>query len=293
MQAQCAFHVAQGPRENIEDAAAVLTFSASSTDAEKAALLVVCDGVGGHSGGEIASNAAIRHILRAMAGPLIGKPGGANRPQTRLGDCLKQALANANQALLQGQREDGRFRTMATTVVCAVLSEGALHVAWAGDSRAYLCRDGMVAQLTQDHSVVAELIRSGVLNEKMARSHPQAHVITSSLGRKDCVLAVRRRRIQPGDLILLCTDGFSDVVSERQIADFVRLFREGHISLEDLPEHLAEVALQLDTQDNVTVVCCEYLPDASQAPIRSHTQTAAYPVARAEACRTLFQEEPS
>lgn len=279
----------QGPRESLEDAAGGFELICFLPFVHRVAALFVTDGVGGANHGEIASKLAIRRIANYLLNVLLAMT--EKMAASELAGVVAGALERANRAILEQIGLNVRLRGMSTTAVSALVMNDELHVAWAGDSRCYLYRDGQVMPLTEDHSEVARLIREGVIARTEAKSHHSAHVITNNLGRPDCTAEARSYRIMPGDLVILCTDGFTDVVSDQQAADLIRQHRDRQRPIELLPKHLVEAALRLGTLDNVTVLCCEYQPDATGISTVQHATTATYAVERAEACQAHFSEK--
>ncbi|MEM1231738.1 MAG: Stp1/IreP family PP2C-type Ser/Thr phosphatase [Pseudomonadota bacterium] len=173
---------------------------------------VLADGMGGLNAGEIASAAAVRAFLEAV-------------PDAMEGSDLKQAAMEANRKVFEMSRDNTALGTMGTTLVaCAAVNgtDGA-QARWLfahiGDSRAYLLRDGALERVTRDHSVVQEMLEHGLLSEAEARRAPNRHIITRAIGLEAQVNAdiieVERHN---GDLVLLCSDGLSDMVTEADIA---------------------------------------------------------------------------
>lgn len=202
-------------------------------------LLVVADGLGGHRGGEVASQ---------MATELIG-------PLCAVGDDdapvrLTRAIADANRRIYDtASREDG-LEGMGTTVVCLLLARGGSGwVAHVGDSRLYRVeRDGLEA-LTEDHSLVATLVREGVLTPEEARRDPRRNQILRALGvRKEIEIDVAPLALRPGETLLLCTDGLHGLVDEREIAVLAHAEADPALAT----ERLVEAANRAGGTDNVT-----------------------------------------
>ncbi len=202
---------------------------------------VVCDGMGGHAAGEIASRLAVETILKAFADAAEADPAVA----------LERAIRAANRAVWEAAEADRRLSGMGATVVSAVLFEDQLIVAHAGDSRAYLWREGGLRQLTDDHSWLAEQTRLGLIAPGDHANHPMRHSITRALGAEPDVLAdVMRLRLRPGDRVLLCSDGLSNEVAEAEIE---RVLREA--TDPDAAVHrLIDAANAAGGDDNISVV---------------------------------------
>lgn len=200
-------------------------------------LIAVADGMGGHRGGGTAARMAV-DALRAV--------GGTADPAD-----LLTALTEANRVIAQAADDDSELAGMGTTATAAMLDGGILYVVHVGDSRAYLIRDGRITQVTEDHSVVAEMVRRGTLSASDAESHPARHVITRALG-VDTDLDIDALRIdpEPGDVVLLCTDGLSGPVDDAAILAVV----ESAPTLEAAAADLVEHANAAGGPDNVTVV---------------------------------------
>ncbi len=209
-------------------------------------LWMVADGVGGAQAGDWASSQIVE-VLQDMPAPQSAP------------EFLAQAVARleaANLRMVNRAAERGGGMTASTVVL--LLTHGVHYTClWAGDSRCYLLRDGVMTQITHDHSEVQELIDAGALSPEEAERYPRANVITRALGVAPRVQLDRvAGRLQPGDRFLLCTDGLSRMVSDPEIA---ALLTEADIA--GLPSSLIAAALSAGGHDNVTVmvVTCEAL----------------------------------
>jgi serine/threonine protein phosphatase PrpC len=280
--------------ENIEDAARVLVIRQMAPTVREAAVPAVFDGVGGHRYGRVASSIASLHFARLAAAALAvmdeGSTGGV--APHRVIDVLVTSLTRAHQAILHRVHQEPRLTGMATTAVAAILLDGLLHVAWAGDSRCYVYSEGGLRRMTRDHRQIEELLERGAINEDEAWLHPAAHTITRCLGQPGPFEPeVRTCRIGPGDVVLLCSDGLTDVVTDTEIADWIAATREGRLTFSDLPQQLANEALLAGTQDNVTVVGCEYKPEPTATITDpNRTLTSAYPLQMARTMQSLCEE---
>jgi protein phosphatase len=221
----------KGPvRENNEDA--IVT-------AER--LVVVADGMGGHPGGEIAARDAASIAQAAFGG---GSP-----------DELEGVLRAANWAVWNRAATDSELEGMGTTI-CAVglLADGHVAVANVGDSRAYLWRDGALSQLTRDHTVTAELVARGELRPDEELQHPHYGVLTRAIGvGPDIDIDCTTLAPEPGDRVMLCSDGLFREVSEDEIA---KVLASGE-KLTSVVDRLVEMALDHGGRDNVSVVIAE------------------------------------
>lgn len=200
-------------------------------------LIAVADGMGGHLGGGTAAGMAV-DALRGV--------GSTTDPTA-----LLAALKEANRAIARAATDDPDLTGMGTTATAALLEDGILYLVHVGDSRAYLIREGRIIQVTQDHSVVAEMVRRGALSADAAESHPARHVITRALGvDADIDIDALRVDLEPGDVVLLCTDGLSGPVTNDEMLGVV----QASLTLEDAAEQLVQRANAAGGPDNVTVV---------------------------------------
>ena len=183
-------------------------------------LCVVADGMGGHGHGDLASRVAVQAILEHLAGApaAAGKAEPAER--SRL---LEGALDKAHQRLLERVAANEELVGMGTTMVVMLVDNGAAVVAHVGDSRAYRLRQGVLEQLTEDHSWVNEQVRAGFLSADQARSHPLKNVVTRALGGDSGIqVDVETIDVQPEDLYLLCSDGLTAMLRDEEIGEHLR-----------------------------------------------------------------------
>lgn len=201
-------------------------------------LIAVADGMGGAQAGEVAAGMAV-HALEAL--PAEPRPGDLKRAVERANTDIRKAAAG----------DKGRAGMGTTVTACMLAPGGALYVVHVGDSRAYLVRDGELKRLTDDHSVVAELVRGGALTEEQADRHPQRNVITKALGaQRDVGADAFQVPVQDGDVIMLCTDGVSAAIGDAGIA---QVLLDGR-SLGDAATALVAAADAAGGEDNATVV---------------------------------------
>lgn len=223
----------------------------SNQDAVKAGVLsgntawaVVCDGMGGANGGNIASALAVDKISEQIL-----SSGSEHISDQSIKNLMISAIFNANVAIYDRAQEEEQLKGMGTTVVAAIVSRGIAHIAHAGDSRAYMIEPDGIRQITTDHSMVQELINSGDLTTQQARRHPQKNIITRALGVESGIeIDYCECKFTKDDILLLCTDGLTNYVDEEQME---RLVRELDTRL--LPERLVELAKAGGGGDNVTV----------------------------------------
>jgi PPM family protein phosphatase len=202
-------------------------------------LFVVADGMGGAQAGEVASRIAVESFRHGLDD--------ASQPEAALATL---ALA-ANTRIHELSHSNAEHAGMGTTLTAVYVGDQEVAIAHVGDSRAYCLRDGELLRLTDDHSLVDELMRQGRLTPEEAVDHPQRSVITRALGPEGTVeVDTRTFRARPGDVYLLCSDGLTTMLSEEQIADALR----SHPRLRDAGEALIAAANEAGGRDNITVV---------------------------------------
>jgi PPM family protein phosphatase len=241
-----------GGRPTNEDAIVAVALPAgaaahSLAAGEPAFLLAVADGMGGHEGGEIASDLAIRTLQETAA-----SGGGADAALM-----LKQAFRKANEAIWAAGSGDDR--QMGTTLTAAVVQGKYVAIASVGDSRAYLLRGPGITQVTKDHSLVAEQVATGAIKRNEVRDHPQRNVLTQALGLRPKLdkdlPPVYELSLLPDDRLLLCTDGFYDVVPDADLATALR-----GVPAADAAVQLVAIARERGASDNVSAVVAEAIP---------------------------------
>jgi serine/threonine protein phosphatase PrpC len=203
-------------------------------------LFAVADGMGGAQAGEVASG---------LAAAVLEEGAGDERGEERVASLIQEA----NRRVFQRSNEDAATSGMGTTMTVALVdsSGGTIAFGHVGDSRAYRVRDGRLEQLTDDHSLVGELVRSGKLSPEEAETHPQRSVITRALGTEpDVDVDTFTVEAQPDDLYLLCSDGLTDMIS----ADEIFSVLNGSDDLEATARALIEAANAGGGEDNITVV---------------------------------------
>jgi|HubBroStandDraft_6_1064221.scaffolds.fasta_scaffold38517_2 serine/threonine protein phosphatase PrpC len=207
----------------------------------RAPLFVVADGMGGARAGEVASRIAVEAFHDGLADD--------ESPEEGL---VTHALA-ANTRIYELSRQNAEQAGMGTTLTAVYVGEDEVAVAHVGDSRAYCLRDGELLRLTDDHSLVDELIREGRLTPEEAEEHPQRSIITRALGPEETVeVDTRSFRARAGDLYLLCSDGLTSMVGEARLAELLRQY--AHARLRDAGEALIAEANRAGGRDNITVI---------------------------------------
>ena len=218
-------------------------------------LYAVCDGMGGHNAGEVASRMAIETISAFITRSAVEKeitwPWGLDANLSFDANRIKTAIRLANARVFQAADNREELTGMGTTVVTALVSGDTLTVGSAGDSRCYLVRRGELKQLTRDDSWVSAALGEGILNSDDVERHPLRNVITKAVGARDAIdLDVLEHALQPGDVVMLCSDGLHGMVGDPEIA---RILTSSH-SLEETSAHLVDAANEAGGRDNVTVV---------------------------------------
>jgi PPM family protein phosphatase len=206
-------------------------------------MFAVADGMGGAKAGEVASGLAAAALKETGADGM----GGEER--------VTQLIQEANRRVFRRANEDREVSGMGTTMTVALIEDGRVVFGHVGDSRAYLIREGSIEQLTDDHSLVAELVRSGRLTPEEAEAHPQRSVITRAVGTEPDV-DVDTFTIEPedGDLFLICSDGLTDMVDDGTIIDAIGRHRD---DLDEAAKALVGAANRVGGEDNITVLFFE------------------------------------
>lgn len=206
-------------------------------------LYLVADGMGGHSAGQVASELAADTALQAIQ-TLEGAA-------ASLAEKLRYAVAAANRAIFGKAQEQLEYAGMGTTLVAFLADQERAALAHVGDSRAYLIRGRRIRQLTDDHSIVGELLRRREISEDAAREHPHRHVLTRALGvRRSVEPDLAELALEPGDVFVLCSDGLTNHVEDHEIAKWVC----GNEELQETCEQLIDLANSRGGEDNSTVL---------------------------------------
>lgn len=203
-------------------------------------LLVVCDGMGGHRGGERASRLAAEKFAGTVTAAAEGED---------IETLLRRGVDTANQAITEEAQANAEYSGMGTTLVAALLRGEIAHIVNVGDSRAYRYESGTLERITRDHSHVWELVEQGVITEEAAEIHPQRNVITRALGGRNAEPDIYEIRLGPGDILLLCTDGLHGMIQAHDIAAALAAHADPARTCDDLVER----ALAAGGRDNVSV----------------------------------------
>ena len=255
LQVAAATHPGMAGKQN-EDRFAVSSYRVSKKDATPSVFAIISDGIGGHRAGEVAAEMAVETISHMVSQSEIRDPLGI----------LDHAIQVTSDAIALKAKDGSQRLGMGTTCACAWVIGSQLFIASVGDSRVYLLRSGSLMQLTVDHTWVQEAVEKGILGPEEARKHPNVHIIRRYLGSSETPQADTRLRLAkdetdtqarsnqglhllPGDLLLLCTDGLTDVVEDAEIEPMVR-----GLHLRAAAQALVDLACSRGGKDNLTVV---------------------------------------
>ncbi|MFC5532348.1 Stp1/IreP family PP2C-type Ser/Thr phosphatase [Cohnella yongneupensis] len=207
---------------------------------------IVADGMGGHRAGDVASGLAVDSLVASLQ---AWKPDEPNADKTEL---LREWIRKANEVVFETASLNEQYHNMGTTVVLALIEGNNGWIGHIGDSRAYRFRDGSLSQLTDDHTLVNELTKSGQLSPEEAAHHPRRNVLTRALGTdRDVEVDVQAIDWRSGDRLILCSDGLSGLVEQQKLLEALE---ERNANLETQAEKLISLALDAGGDDNVTVV---------------------------------------
>jgi protein phosphatase len=202
-------------------------------------LYAVADGMGGHRGGAVASSLAVDVLSHDDSAP------------------LSERVREANRAVFDRQAGDRAVAGMGTTVTAIEAEEASVRVAHVGDSRAYLLRDGRLRMLTQDHTLVQQMVHEGKITEEEAHDHPQRNILTRVVGvDRDVDVDEESLEVREGDRLLLCTDGLTSMMRDESVQEIL----EGHADPKEAADSLVDAANRAGGLDNITVVVIDVEP---------------------------------
>ena len=208
-------------------------------------LFLVADGMGGHAGGEVASQMAVDLVRDYFQKDL------ADGNTSPIPERLQKAIKLANLKIYETGRQTPSLSGMGTTIVCAVVEEKKAHIAYVGDSRAYLAKTEVIEQITYDHSLVYEYLKLGMMRPEEAEHHPLKHVLSRALGTSSNVeVDTLSLELNPGETLLLCSDGLSNTVSDQ---DMLQNLKSKGQDIEGACQALIEAANNNGGIDNITV----------------------------------------
>ncbi|NMB27618.1 MAG: Stp1/IreP family PP2C-type Ser/Thr phosphatase [Tissierellia bacterium] len=214
-------------------------------------LFIIADGMGGHKAGEIASKMAIDIISNSLKSLLTD----LTVEDKDIEDRIKNSIYEANDKIYKKSIEDEKFSGMGTTVTLAYVIDEKIFIGHAGDSRAYLFKNGILSQLTKDHSLVEELIRNGSISKEEAKHHPQRNIITRAVGtskeiKADLVVEPKSK----DDILLLCTDGLTNMLDDDEIRDSLLINKD----IQKACEELVRLSNDKGGFDNITILAVKF-----------------------------------
>ena len=219
---------------------------------DEVGIYVCCDGMGGHAGGEYASQIAVTTVEEVLANIRDeGVEGADDSTDDQITqEKIKYAIRLAGKRIFERAQADPEFRGMGTTAVILLFRNGMAYLAHVGDSRGYLIRGGEITQRTEDHSWVNEQIKAGLITPETAKHHRFRNIITRSLGfQEEVEIDTQVLRAEPGDLYLLCSDGLSNLIDEGEMRDLLV-----EKSFQEVARDLVDTANARGGDDNITVV---------------------------------------
>ncbi len=210
-------------------------------------LLIIADGMGGHKAGEVASQLAVSVISKALS-KLEDLP-----CEKDILKSIEDSIIEANNIIFKKSNEDIRYKGMGTTLSLAYIDKGLMYIGHVGDSRIYKISNNKLSQLTEDHSLVKELLKKGTITREEAENHPQKNIITRAVGTGESIeVDLVLEPLSQSDIILLTTDGLTNEVSDEEIE---RVFLEK--SLDEACLTLVELAKELGSYDNITIIAAK------------------------------------
>ncbi|GAX02751.1 serine/threonine protein phosphatase [Secundilactobacillus pentosiphilus] len=236
---QIAYRTAIGKRrKDNEDSVGIFT------NQQGVKLAIIADGIGGNQGGDVASEMAVTHMGHSFT---------ATNAKTidDIKNWLQKQISSENQDIRNRSEQFLDLKGMGTTVVLAVIFNQTVLIGNIGDSRGYLLRDHIFSQVTEDHSLVNELVKRGELSKQAARVHPKKNVITRSLGIEKAVqIDMHYLELTDNDMLLLCSDGLSDMVNDEQIQKVL----ENDSTVGQKCDQLIQLANEAGGLDNISVI---------------------------------------
>jgi protein phosphatase len=222
-------------------------------------LFIVADGMGGHSSGEVASQMAVETVANFFKATSnddeVTWPFKMDRERDYHENRLVTGIKLANLRIFEAAQREGRYRGMGTTMVSAMYSEGTMVIGHVGDSRVYLMRGGRLSQITEDHSLLNDYIKAKRLTQEEIDNFPHKNVIVRALGMKETVqVDIYKVKPEKGDVILMCTDGLSGMVTDPELQDTLKR----NESLQTAVEEMIVRANNAGGNDNITVVLARF-----------------------------------
>ncbi len=214
-------------------------------------IAVLADGMGGHKAGEVAAQMAVKFVLEKLQSCALQETS-VSITGSQLLQFVSNTISDSNAEIYQASEAEEAYKGMGTTVVAVMVIGSQAYVGHVGDSRLYLCRNRTVRRITKDHSLVQDLIDKGFYTEREARSASVGHVVTRALGtRAEVEVDTILEQLQPYDLLMLCSDGLTDMVSDWQIAETID---ENITDLDLAATKLVALANRYGGKDNISVI---------------------------------------
>lgn len=218
-----------------------------SEDEDQFKLFIVADGMGGHNAGEVASFLAVNFIKDFF----YSNYPSLEKNEENIEAFIRESILLANFHIYQQSKANVSYSGMGTTLTLLLLEKDKFYIGHLGDSRAYLIRNGEIIQLTEDHTLITELVKKGNITKEEAKYHPQRHIITRALGtNNDVLIDIYKDNVCTGDIILLCTDGLSNMVEDHEI--YEEIIKEVDIQKSCL--NLMHLANSRGGYDNITII---------------------------------------
>ncbi len=205
-------------------------------------VFVVCDGMGGHVGGKVASSIAVESLIEYFN----------TERKTDIYHALDESIRYANRKIYERAMQEPSLKGMGTTLVMAVIQEDKTYIAHVGDSRIYLLSDNCLYRVTSDHSMVQQMVDKGILTPKEAETHPKKNIISKALGLSEDIepeIAPEPLLLKNGDVLLLCSDGLSDMVNDITIHSVLMKYP----NVKQAGDELIRLALEAGGKDNITL----------------------------------------
>ncbi len=250
-------------RDHNEDSLLYLKLCMNNTSVDRTwGLYIVADGMGGHAGGEVASGLAIRRAAEVVMDEYLAfslNPD-SRYDQAQVRDVVRQAVLQANETVRQEAL--ARSNDMGTTMTMALVVGDRATIANIGDSRGYLYRDGKLRRITKDHSLVMRLVELGQIQEKDIYTHPQRNAVLRSLGdRSNIEVDIYTERLQPGDVLLLCSDGQWEMTHDPEMERILATIEEEDGEPEAVCQELIKAANRAGGEDNICSILVHFIED--------------------------------
>lgn len=221
-------------------------------DEKSNCIFIVADGMGGHNAGEIASKVAVEKVSEFIEANLSNLN---LSNDSEIADLIEKAIETANKEIYKQSLDNEERDGMGTTITMSLFINNRIYLGHIGDSRAYLLRGNELKQLTEDHTLVCQLVKNGSITEVEAKSHPKRNVITKALGTEICPIPdIIDYDIIDGDIIILCTDGLTNTVDNYEI----RKSFENKQNLQNACDYLVDQANDRGGFDNITLIAIRY-----------------------------------